>query len=221
MILLRRKQRTPGILHTWLQFSQSQRKIKMSSQDILQSVSTLASYNVLLQVNKHGSWCVLSIYSIFFMYLFIYLSGFMSSGNVPCAHLSSECLYAAVCVQRADWGGQCQVKFAGKQHNGFRAPAAVTCVLTCVFIMQAYTAVFHISVSVQRGFPEGLSERAIGQKPQLETSYQSPMDDVSWLDDKIGILIFSFWCSHVISNFSGYPLVCYGQYFCHMCGFGS
>lgn len=177
MILLRRKQRTPGILHTWLQFSQSQRKSKMSSQDILQSVSTLASYNVLLQVNKHGSWCVLSIYSIFFIYLFIYLSGFMSSGNVPCAHLSSECLYAAVCVQRADWGGQCQVKFAGKQHNGFRAPAAVTRVsLLCRLTLLYSTLVFLSREAFRRACLSGQSGKNHSWRPVINLLWMTWVD---------------------------------------------
>lgn len=60
------------------------------------------------------------------------------------------------------------------------ASAAVT-LCVCVFIVQAYTPVLHISVSIQRSFPESLSKWGFWEEPQLETSYQPAMADVSWV----------------------------------------
>lgn len=50
----------------------------------------------------------------------------------------------------------------------------------CVYIMQAHTAVLHASIFVQRSFPESLPEWGIWHKPQLETSDQPAVADVSW-----------------------------------------
>lgn len=52
-------------------------------------------------------------------------------------------------------------------------------VYVCVFITQAHTTVLHISVFIPRSFQESLSEWGIWDKPQLETSYQPAVADVS------------------------------------------
>lgn len=49
----------------------------------------------------------------------------------------------------------------------------------CVYIMQAHTALLHASVFIQRSFPESLPEWGIWHKPQLETSDQPAVADVS------------------------------------------
>lgn len=60
----------------------------------------------------------------------------------------------------------------------FTGPAAVISLFACCYT-QAHTAVLHISVFVQRGFQESLSQWGIKDKPQLETSHQPTMADVS------------------------------------------
>lgn len=49
----------------------------------------------------------------------------------------------------------------------------------CVFITQAHTAVLNAGIFIQRSFPESLSVWGIRDKPQLETSYQPSVADVS------------------------------------------
>lgn len=46
--------------------------------------------------------------------------------------------------------------------------------------MQAHPTVLHISIFIQRSFPESLPEWGFWGKPQLETSYKPAMADVSW-----------------------------------------
>lgn len=151
----------------------------MSSQDVLRNASTLASYNVLLQVHEDKQFkrVVNLRFSLVWLILVLPL------GDVPCAHLSAQRIHTAVRVQRADRGGQCQVKMAhilGQKTSASPFHCMTTdCFVVCVFVTQAHSAVLNVSVSIQRSFPESLSQWGIWDKPQLETGHQPAVADVS------------------------------------------
>lgn len=104
-------------------------------------------------------------------------------GDVPCAHISAQCIHTAVRVQRADRRGQCQVKMTavlGQKTCANRSHCMETDRFNvCVFVTQAHSAVLNISISIQRSFPESLSQWGIWDKPQLETGHQPAVADVS------------------------------------------
>lgn len=54
-------------------------------------------------------------------------------------------------------------------------------VCVCVCVVQAHPPLLHISVFVQRGFPQSMSEwrTNLWTEPQLETSHQPAVADVS------------------------------------------
>ena len=79
----------------------------MSSQDVLKNASTLASYNVLLQVR--GLW-LCSEPSVGCYFTHVVDCFFFIPGDVPCPHVFTERVHSALRVQRADRGRQRQVR---------------------------------------------------------------------------------------------------------------
>lgn len=96
-----------------------------------------------------------------------------------------------------------------KCYSTFRAKSCVQCAtdewdqiqFVCVFVclclclcVQAHPPLLHISVFVQRGFPQSMSEwrTNLWTEPQLETSHQPAVADVS----------SDYWCLMYDSLFS-------------------
>lgn len=238
------KQRIGCHIHVWQRFPAPQKKSKMTSQDILKNASTLASYNVLLQVHVWKfSKLICSLLLRDQSDLLVLSNGFIP-GDVPCPHLFAQCIHTSVCVQRADWSCQCQVKMtdmlrqesSATSHDKQSTMPTFNCIkssccnlFVCVFITQAHTVVLNAGIFIQRSFPQSLSVWGIRHKPQLETSYQPAVADVSWFYKMICVLDVSLTlCIELgclsaclcLSYLPGCLWVCYGRPCWFACGCG-
>lgn len=66
-----------------------------------------------------------------------------------------------------------------KNRNHVSLNQLIRCVCVFVFVIQTHATILHFSIFIQRSFPQGLFEWSIWDRPQLETSYQPAVVDVS------------------------------------------